>query len=348
MNNLLKIYNRIYSFAAYNLLLYANFILLFIFLLNIKSVLIIPLSIKLLSAYFLGGIGGYFINDLFDQKADKLVNKFNITTIINQYLLSFVILLVWTVAFFLIYSISKKASFFLIIQYLMLFLYSVPFFRFKEKGILGLVTDAFYAHVIPEIILLLIIQVYAEISYLYWISFLFFTFSLGMRDILIHQLEDFKKDTISNTHTFAIKKIIQAKNYVKRFENMAVISLISFIAIILIQNFSILFLLLFIVLLISYIVVIVKDKSLIKDALIRNYVIVSSICFSYLMIINDNYFGLILLIHPYFISFIFKTDIPLFVNYVLYYFFLLFGRNLKERPLYKKSNTPFFSKISGK
>ena len=70
MNNFNNIYKRLHSFCTYNLLLYANFLVLFGIALNITTETIITIAKILLPAYLLVGIGGYFMNDLFDQKQD--------------------------------------------------------------------------------------------------------------------------------------------------------------------------------------------------------------------------------------------------------------------------------------
>lgn len=320
-------------------------------MLKVKEDILFSLSVKLLPAYLLVGVGGYILNDLFDQKSDKLVKKFNFTLILNQYFLSLIIIIVWCIGFYLINSISKKASYFLIIQYVLLLVYSIPPFRFKEKGILGILTDACYAHVIPEIILLIIIQTYVDIHPLLWMSFLFFTFSIGMRDILIHQLESLKEDSMSKTNTYAINNPQQANKYRKYLDYISFGAIISFFLCFFYIKYSVVSLYLLLTLIISYIYVIIKNKGLIRDLLIRNYIVTTSIYFTYLLIVHKNALGFLFLIHPYFISFIktilsllksifnffIVTAIPLLVNYILYYIFLILGRNLKEKPLYKKN-----------
>lgn len=350
MNTLLNIYRRVYSFCVYNLFLYANFLLLFIFLFNLNIDLIKLISIKLLPAYLLVGIGGYFFNDLFDQRGDKLVNKFNVANVINKYLLSFIIISLWILGLLLIHSISEQASYLLIVQFVLLFLYSIQSFRFKEKGFLGIITDALYAHVIPELILLTIIQEYTEIPYWLWAMFLLFTFSVGVRDILIHQIQDFKNDSTSNTSTYVLNNVSKSNKYIYACNIIGMFAISSFFLFALIFDFTYPFLILLILISVSYSVKLVKNKTLVNDELIRIYIVSSSLVFAYLLIYYKFYYVFIFLIHPYFISFIkqtfpvirrlfsyiFVNVIPLTVNYSLYYFFLIFGRNLKNKPLYKK------------
>lgn len=368
IKNFLKIYNKSNWFFIVLMFLYANFLLLFVFALNINPKPIISLSPQLLSIYTLMLIGGFCIHDIGDQKADRLANKFNFTLLLNKYILFIIAIITWTLGFYLVYSISPKASFFIIMQYISIILYSAPFPRLKEKGILGVISNALSEHVFMEIILLIIIQQFAEIPFIMWGSFLLFTFSVGVVGLLTHQLIDFENDINANIITFAIENRNRAKAYIKLFEYIALGSLLLLLVSVQFLNFSIVFFSLFIVLSFSYIVQIISNKSSINNILIKNYIIVSSFFFSYLLILNGNYIGFLLLIHPYFLSFIkrvlfyissyissykhsfdfiifgFITCIRFIVNYSLYYTFLVFRRNLKKKPLINKSFIDFLFK----
>ena len=345
MNNFYKIYKRLYSFCAYNLLLYANFLLLFGLAANLQANSILAIAMKLLPAYLLVGISGYFLNDLFDKKADEISKKFNISTVINKYLLVFVIIILGFIGYYLLLTISKKATIILIFQFLMLLGYSVPYIRLKEKGFLGLITDAIYAHVIPGIILLSVLQEYIVIPLTLWFLFVIFLFLLGLRDITIHQLEDVEKDIQSNVKTYAVKNQKTIHNQIHNWSILAAIGLCALLFYIPIVFNSSLFLILFTSLLISYTVFFIKNKNLMKVDIMNNYILLSSLLFLYLLITTKNYTCILLLLHPYFmqktrsfINYILITLIPLTINYLLYFIFLLLGRNLKEKPFYKKNS----------
>ncbi len=358
MNNFIKIYHRIHP--AYRVLLYANFFLLFAFALDINFDSIKFVILKLLLVHFLMLIGGYFIHDLHDQKTDRIAQKFNISEHINKYALILIVIITWAFGLYLLYPVSKAAFILLIVEYLAIFLYSSHVPRLKEKGMLGLITDAVFEHLIMEIILIIIIGQYVKIPFLLWGPFLLFSFAYGMRGILSHQLEDLKNDIKSNTVTYATSHQVQAEKYVQYFENITSISLLSFFSFLLFINFTFVFLFLFLVLILCSIYVSYKKIELSYNPLIRNYIIISSFFFTYLLITKGNYFGLLLLIHPYYILFIrrivsyrisfdfvifgFITFIRFIVNYSLFCVFFLFGRNLKKRPLYKKSFLDFLFK----
>lgn len=345
MNNFYKIYKRLYSFCAYNLLLYANFLLLFSLAANLQANSILTIAVKLLPAYLLVGISGYFLNDLFDKKTDEISKKFNISTVINKYLLVFIIIILGFIGIYLLLTISKKATIILIFQFLMLLGYSVPYIRLKEKGFLGLIADAIYAHVIPGIILLCVLQEFIIIPLTLWFLFGNFLFLLGLRDITIHQLEDVEKDIQSNVETYAVKNQKTIYNQIHNWSILAAISLCALLFYIPIVFNSSLFLILFASLLISYTVFFIKHKNLMKVDLMNNYILLSSLLFLYLLITTKNYTCILLLLHPYFlqktrsfINYILITLIPLTINYLLYFIFLLLGRNLKEKPFYKKNS----------
>lgn len=346
MNNLHKIYQRLYSFCAYNLLLYANFLLLFGFALHINNEIIITIATKLFPAYLLIGIGGYLLNDIFDIRADTLSEKFNITNLIKPYLVLILILFFWLSGFYLIYSTSKQAVIILIFQFLLLLGYSVPYIRLKEKGFLGIITDALYAHVIPAIILLFLLQKYSVVPMQLWVSFIVLTFLLGLRDIAIHQLEDVEKDIESNTMTFAVKNSKTVQNLIYKLNVTAAFTLSILLFFIQFTSNIELFFGITLLLPISYTIFFYKYSNTTKDILIGNYVLLSSILFLYLQIESENYIGIIFLLHPYFLqktrslfNWLQCTFVPLIVNYSLYYFFLVLGRNLKYKPLYKNKIT---------
>ena len=83
-------------------------------------------------------------------------------------------------------------------------MYAFPPFRLKEKGFLGIITDALYAQVVPS---LLAVYTFSKISntilnvklivlYSAWLLL------VGIRNIIKHQVEDFDNDKNTKTKTF--------------------------------------------------------------------------------------------------------------------------------------------------
>lgn len=161
------------------------------------------LIILALSAITIIGIAGfgYVINDIYDLEADKEVGKNNplegkstffIFGVLS--ILSILALLPWLVLKSNIYI--QLAIGFQMVLYL---LYAHPLFRLKEKSIWGPICDALYGHAVPIIIACLTYQQYlgGQLPYIEWwffLSLFIWQFFKGLRNILLHQLEDYECD----------------------------------------------------------------------------------------------------------------------------------------------------------
>lgn len=152
---------------------------------------------------------GYLLNDFFDQEKDKLAGKKNflLNTSAAQKIayFCFALLMLFTPWYYLPYDIFTIVL--VVLQLLLFLLYSVPGIRLKERGLVGLITDALYAHSIPAV---MAVHTYALISNkttnVVWIAVLFaWQFCVGLRNILLHQLNDSDADQLSNTKTFTNK-----------------------------------------------------------------------------------------------------------------------------------------------
>lgn len=150
---------------------------------------------------------GYVTNDWSDREKDRLVGKENalldrsswqICAILSLFLL--LALLPWC------YLPVDEISLALIGFELLLFvLYAFPPFRFKERGVLGLITDALYAHVVPAILASWTFYLIGDKSYSLLFDFLCvltaWQFISGIRNILMHQVKDYQNDLGSGTNT---------------------------------------------------------------------------------------------------------------------------------------------------
>jgi hypothetical protein len=83
-------------------------------------------------------------------------------------------------------------------------LYSLEPFRLKARGLLGVLADAFGAHVLPALIA--VVLVFATVGRSvdkYWVTAVsLWALGYGLRGILWHQLSDAENDRISATPTF--------------------------------------------------------------------------------------------------------------------------------------------------
>ncbi|MEQ3674742.1 MAG: hypothetical protein ABNH19_06145 [Dokdonia sp.] len=154
---------------------------------------------------------GYLTNDLSDRAQDSIVKKenalINLSSLaIYSLLVLFVLLAIlpWSYLPWDTYSILL-----IIIEFALFFGYAFPPLRLKERGLLGLFTDALYAHVVPAILasytFYLLIDAVYEGFYLFLIAVGVWQFVSGFRNILSHQLIDYENDVKSNTTTWVVK-----------------------------------------------------------------------------------------------------------------------------------------------
>jgi 4-hydroxybenzoate polyprenyltransferase len=156
------------------------------------------------------GIAGfaYTLNDFTDRKKDEKAKKVNIHA--NQpiwfsmsTLLLFLCIAIVPWFFFpkTVYTLSLLG-----IELLLFVLYSVPPFRFKERGFLGIITDSLYAHTIPALLALTAFEQHGDFPFSthrgLWGSLILWQFFLGIRNILFHQIADYENDIKSGVRTF--------------------------------------------------------------------------------------------------------------------------------------------------
>lgn len=195
-----------------------------------------------LSLVTITGIAGYayLLNDWADIIPDAKAGKSNAASMLNTlqrfmllFLFFFMALIPW---FFFPFKWLNTAI--LLAELLLFCAYSFPPFRLKEKAIAGVIADALYAHVVPAVLASLTFLAIAEkhtthtdlvkqnlpalISITAWQLF------LGLRNILLHQIEDYTNDKHSNTQTFAtVYGVIPAEKALKLLLGLEVAALIS-------------------------------------------------------------------------------------------------------------------------
>jgi 4-hydroxybenzoate polyprenyltransferase len=175
----------------------------------------------LLSLTTIIGISGYayLLNDWIDEKADVLTGKKNsvigLTMPFRFFWLTFFLVVAIFPWFYFPYNGINLCL--LLAELLLFIFYSAKPFRFKEKPILGVLTDALYAHVIPAVLAALTFhEVSRKNSSAHdglinngfeslIMCMAFWQFFLGVRNILLHQLEDYPNDKLTQTTTFVLK-----------------------------------------------------------------------------------------------------------------------------------------------
>ncbi|MDG1332098.1 MAG: glycosyltransferase [Crocinitomicaceae bacterium] len=181
---------------------------------------------------------GYLTNDLADRKKDALAGKPNGTA--NLSAISILLLIITFLAIAILpwlYLPKDIISGYCIVAELLLFvLYAFPPFRLKERGFLGVITDALYAHVVPGFLASWTFYLVGDKTYE---DFFYFIIALsvwqlisGIRNIVSHHYKDYENDQSSGTKTFATK-IGKEKTYslLKRvFIPVEVVSFVAFLA----------------------------------------------------------------------------------------------------------------------
>jgi len=163
----------------------------------LKDQLLLCLSYFVYLFTFLGF--GYAINDYSDQEIDKKIGKTNVMgELSNWKCWSILALLVMGCVPFAEMIFSVTSLFLFVFVYFWGATYSVEPFRFKEKGVSGLLVSSLAQRTIPLFPLM-------SISKKYWMIVCIcgvIGFLVGLRYILIHQYEDIENDQFTGTNTY--------------------------------------------------------------------------------------------------------------------------------------------------
>lgn len=159
-------------------------------------ILLVPLGIFYMAFFSFG----YMLNDYFDRSIDRASGKLNILGTLpdrQQKIALLTVLIIGFIAFIPFFD-YKTAMFFLFVSYISAIFYSTPPFRFKEKGVAGVICASLGQRVFPLLV------VYSIFEHFKFDSFflIILSFLIGLRWILIHQLLDRDKDLMANVHTF--------------------------------------------------------------------------------------------------------------------------------------------------
>jgi 4-hydroxybenzoate polyprenyltransferase len=166
----------------------------------------------LASCCTIAGIAGvaYFLNDLTDVGQDRLAGKDNAVAGLNwpQRALLLALFLAAALAPWIYLPFTRTTGVLLAAELALFVVYCVPPFRVKERGVLGIMTDAAYAHALPAVLAVLTFAEMASEPYgqlaLFASVLGAWQLALGMRNIVLHQLQDYERDAHSGTQTLAI------------------------------------------------------------------------------------------------------------------------------------------------
>jgi hypothetical protein len=151
---------------------------------------------------------GYYINDLFDKKKDSETGKSNFA-LQHSFIKSILILIIFKIVLFLNWYLLSKNNLIgnlIILQVSMFYIYSLPITRIKEKQFINVFFDATYAFVLPSFIMLFtVFGNYNLVSKKIQLVLFAWTFIVGIRGIFSHYAIDYYNDIKSKTNTFATK-----------------------------------------------------------------------------------------------------------------------------------------------
>ncbi len=153
---------------------------------------------------------GYLFNDWCDIDSDQKARKQNLLSSWPQgiQLLFLFLLLVAALGSWYMLQKSIWVNLLYALQLLSLLAYSIKPIRLKERGIYGVLCDAFYGHVNPALITLTFFidgETKNPVLVLLLCLVAMVAAIKGVRNIILHQIDDRKKDNLAAVNTFVVK-----------------------------------------------------------------------------------------------------------------------------------------------
>ena len=152
---------------------------------------------------------GHIVNDVFDVESDRQAGKPNVMAGMKRWQRAGLCLATVVSGFGLLLLPGGDwwAIAVLFVNYLLPTIYAVPPLRLKVRGFAGVLTDAFGAHVIPTLFVLVAVGFFRDgvspIKIGIGVSALVWSLFFGMRGIIVHQILDASGDLESDVVTFA-------------------------------------------------------------------------------------------------------------------------------------------------
>ena len=160
---------------------------------------------------------GYLSNDVSDREADVKAGKPNATVGLSLGRLAALFALFGAGAvlpWVMFVPVDRTWVALLVLEFLLFALYAVPPFRLKERGLLGPLTDAMYAHANPALLAAYTMHLVTGKRYsqaLWWIASLWtWQLFVGLRNIIRHQMTDAAHDRDAGTVTWVTRAGQQA------------------------------------------------------------------------------------------------------------------------------------------
>lgn len=151
---------------------------------------------------------GHLINDIFDAEEDRFNHKENLVSSLPPFarLLLCLITIITGFSPLILQKYGALPTLLLVINYILPTIYSAPPFSLKRRGVAGILMDSLGAHAIPTLFITSLFLASVEFSpiiqFLFLLSTFAWSFFLGLRGIITHQVADRQNDMAANVVTF--------------------------------------------------------------------------------------------------------------------------------------------------
>ncbi|MHA8067345.1 hypothetical protein V7S76_11795 [Aquirufa sp. ROCK2-A2] len=174
----------------------------------------------LILAIALGAVFVSILNDYTDLTYDLASQKSNRLAPFSPFKRTLILLIsfITSISISYIFVDSILTLCFCLSTYLAFMLYSIPPFRLKNKGLLGVMADAGGAHLFVSLFIVAsMTDKMGQAFDLFWLSMIgFWSFLYGLRGILWHQFLDRENDLSINHPTFAGKIQISSMKHAEK------------------------------------------------------------------------------------------------------------------------------------
>jgi hypothetical protein len=169
--------------------------------LSVAAICVLLFCVSCVAAY------GHVVNDWFDIADDQLAGKPNAMRDVRVGRRAALCLGFMVASFVVLAPLPNAwpARIALAVNYLWPTLYSIPGVRLKERGILGVLSDAAGSHVTPTLFAFALAPIFVPgpANALVLAAVLMWATALGIKGILYHQIADRANDEMAGVETFA-------------------------------------------------------------------------------------------------------------------------------------------------
>lgn len=200
---------------------------------------ILPLYTAIILFSVCTAITGYFINDLYDIKADAIAGKYNFVStqskVFRYLFLPFIITILIIINYSIIHLVPSLLHIIVTIliafNLFLFFIYSVPFIHLKYNPYAAIILDAMYSGPLFYVIAYLLSTMGYVTNHSYLAIIFLWGILKGIRNYLNHTVVDAEKDKISGQATLAVRygkyKVLHIANKIYPIEIILLSLLLS-------------------------------------------------------------------------------------------------------------------------